>query len=397
MSSLQQFREGVRSWLEANCPESQRQPVRKDEQIWGGRRRTFPSAEARIWFERMRDKGWTAPDWPVEYGGGGLSAEQARVLEEEMQALGCRPPLYDIGLWMFGPALLEYGSEQQKQAHIPKIVRGEIRWSQGYSEPGAGSDLASLKTRAEDRGGHFLVNGTKIWTTQADKADWIFCLVRTDPEAPKQEGISFLLIDMASEGVSTHPIRLINDEAEFCETCFQDVVVPRENLVGELNGGWAIAKRLLKHERKLMSGMGAMVEKEEDSIIDLARQYVGVDSAGKLRDSSLRERLTSHLMNQQAIEWSSHRLFEQRSRGIKDSSLPLIMKYVNTTELQCKDELLLAILGNRGLSWQDDEFSPQEQRLVNNWAYNKAQTIAGGTSEIQLNIIAKRALGLPDH
>jgi acyl-CoA dehydrogenase len=396
MSTLQEFRTDTRRWLEANCPASQRQPIRKEEQIWGGRRRQFPSADAKTWFERMRDKGWTAPDWPTEYGGGGLSAEQTQVLEEEMQALGCRPPLYDIGLWMFGPALLEYGSEQQKQEHIPKIVRGEIRWSQGYSEPGAGSDLASLKTRAEDMGDHFLVNGTKIWTTQADKADWIFCLVRTDPKAPNQEGISFLLIDMATEGVSTTPIRLISDESEFCETCFQDVVVAKENLVGELNGGWAIAKRLLKHERKLMSIMGAMVEKEEDTIVDLARHYVGIDSTGKLQDSSLRERLTLHLMNEKANEWSRHRLFEQHSKGIVDSNLPLIMKVISTSELQRKDELMLAILGNRGLSWHDDEFSSKEQRLVNNWAYNKAQTIAGGTSEIQLNIIAKRALGLPD-
>lgn len=387
----------MRNWLEANCPESQRQPIVKEEQIWAGRRRTFPSDDARTWFEHMRDKGWTAPEWPTEYGGGGLSAGQAKVLEEEMRALGCRPPLYDIGLWMFGPALLEYGSEQQKQDHIPKIVRGDIRWSQGYSEPGAGSDLASLKTRAEDKGDHFLVNGTKIWTTKAEMADWIFCLVRTDPGAPNQEGISFLLIDMASEGVSTNPIRLINDESEFCETCFQDVVVPKENLVGELNAGWQIAKRLLKHERKLMSIMGAMVEQEEDSIVDIARQYVGLDSTGKLRDRGLREQLTSHLMNEQAAEWSRHRLFEQHSMGVKDAGLPLTMKYISTSELQCGDEVMLAILGNRGLSWHDDEFSPTEQRLVKNWAYNKAQTIAGGTSEIQLNIIAKRVLQLPDH
>jgi acyl-CoA dehydrogenase len=397
LTTLDNFRQEVRSWLQANCPESQRQPIIKEEQIWGGRRRKFPSADAKLWFERMRDRGWTAPDWPTEYGGGGLSAAQAQVLEQEMQALGCRPPLYDIGLWMFGPALLEYGSEQQKQEHVPKIVRGEIRWSQGYSEPGAGSDLASLKTRAEDRGDHFLVNGSKMWTTQADKADWIFCLVRTDPDAPKQEGISFLLIDMASEGVSTTPIELINGESEFCQTFFEDVQVPKENLVGELNGGWAIAKRLLKHERKLMSIMGAMVEKEDETIIELGKRYVGVDSAGKLRDGELRTRLTRHLMNTQATEWCGYRLFEQHGLGIKDSGLPLIMKYISTTELQRKDELILAILGNRGLSLHDAEYSQQEQRLVKNWAYNKAHTIAGGTSEIQLNIIAKRALGLPDH
>ncbi len=397
MTTPDNFRLEVRTWLKANCPESQRQPIIKEEQIWGGRRRKFASPDAKLWFERMRDRGWTAPDWPTQYGGGGLSATQAKALEQEMQALGCRPPLYDIGLWMFGPALLEYGSEEQKQEHIPKIVRGEIRWSQGYSEPGAGSDLASLKTRAEDKGNHFLVNGSKMWTTQADKSDWIFCLVRTDPDVPKQEGISFLLIDMASEGVSTTPIELISGESEFCQTFFQDVCVPKENLVGELNSGWSIAKRLLKHERKLMSIMETMVEKEDETIVDLAKRYVDVDSTGKLRDSELRTRLTSHLMNSQANEWTSYRLFEQHGQGIKDPGLPLIMKHVITTELQRKDELILSILGNRGLSLDDAEYSPNEKRLVKNWAFNKAHTIAGGTSEIQLNIIAKRALGLPEH
>jgi len=390
------FRQEVRTWLEANCPDSQRQPIIKEEQIWGGRRRKFASPDAKLWFERMRDKGWTAPEWPTAYGGGGLSATEAKVLEQEMLALGCRPPLYEIGLWMFGPALLEFGSEQQKQEHIPKIVRGEIRWCQGYSEPGAGSDLASLKTRAEDRGDHFLVNGSKMWTTRADQADWIFCLVRTDPDAPKQKGISFLLIDMASEGVSTTPIELISGGSEFCQTFFQDVRVPKENLVGEPNSGWEIAKNLLKHERKLMSMMETMVEKEEETIADLAKRYIGVDSTGKLRDSDLRTRLTRHLMNSQVNEWTRYRLFEQYSQGVKDSSLALIMKHISTTEIQRKDELMLAILGNRGLSWHDAEYSSKEQRLVKNWAFNKSQTIAGGTSEIQLNIIAKRALDLPD-
>lgn len=396
MNKQNAFRQEVRTWLEANCPDSQRQPIIKEEQIWGGRRRKFASPDAKLWFERMRDKGWTAPEWPTAYGGGGLSATEAKVLEQEMLALGCRPPLYEIGLWMFGPALLEFGSEQQKQEHIPKIVRGEIRWCQGYSEPGAGSDLASLKTRAEDRGDHFLVNGSKMWTTRADQADWIFCLVRTDPDAPKQKGISFLLIDMASEGVSTTPIELISGGSEFCQTFFQDVRVPKENLVGEPNSGWEIAKNLLKHERKLMSMMETMVEKEEETIADLAKRYIGVDSTGKLRDSDLRTRLTRHLMNSQVNEWTRYRLFEQYSQGVKDSSLALIMKHISTTEIQRKDELMLAILGNRGLSWHDAEYSPKEQRLVKNWAFNKSQTIAGGTSEIQLNIIAKRALDLPD-
>ncbi|MBR9911103.1 MAG: acyl-CoA dehydrogenase [Gammaproteobacteria bacterium] len=395
MSTLEQFRQQTRAWLEANCPDSQRQPIVKEEQIWGGRRRTFPSADAKLWFERMRDRGWTAPEWPSEYGGGGLNPEQAQILQEEMQALGCRPPLYEIGLWMFGPALLKFGTEAQKAEHIPKIVRGEIRWSQGYSEPAAGSDLAGLKTRAEDKGDHFLVNGTKIWTTQADKADWIFCLVRTDPNAPKQEGISFLLIDMETRGVSTSPIQLISGESEFCQTFFDDVVVPKENLVGEFNQGWTVAKELLKHERKLMSIMGAMAEREEEDLRHLAKRYIGVDEQGKIRDPILRDRVTRHLMQSGADALTNKRLYQLLEQGQAEPNLPLIMKYVSTTEVQRKDELLLAILGNRGLSWHDDEFSDGEKRTVQNWAYNKAHTIAGGTSEIQLNIIAKRVLQLP--
>ena len=210
MTDIDTFRQDVREWLEAHCPISQRQPIVREEQIWAGSKSRFPSDDARQWFEAMRDKGWTAPTWPKEYGGGGLNDDQARILEQEMSRLQCRPALYDMGLWMLGPALLTYGSPEQKALHIPRIVRGEVRWAQGYSEPGAGSDLASLSTRAEDKGDHFVVSGTKIWTTRADVADWIFCLVRTDPDAAKRDGISFLLIDMSSEGVSTRPIPLLS-------------------------------------------------------------------------------------------------------------------------------------------------------------------------------------------
>lgn len=395
MSDLNTFREETRAWLEANCPESQRQPIVKEEQIWAGKNRTFPSDDAKLWFERMRDKGWTAPTWPAEYGGGGLSPEEARVLEKEMARLRCRPPLYDLGLWMLGPALLAFGSEEQKQQHIPKIIRGEARWAQGYSEPSAGSDLASLKTRAEHKGDHFLVNGTKIWTTQADKADWIFTLVRTDSDAPKQQGISFLLIDMESEGVSTTPIKLISGDSEFCQTFFDDVVVPMDNLVGGLNNGWSVAKELLKHERKLMSNMESIVQQEDVSVTELAKEMIGLDSQGKLRDATLRDRLATNRMNADALEHLGERIFFEGKAGIRDSVLPMLIKVLGTRELQAKDELLLSILGNGGLSFDDANLTSRERAIVSNWAYDKAHTIAGGTSEIQLNIIAKRALGLP--
>lgn len=394
MADLTAFREDVRQWLQDNCPESQRKPVVREEQVWAGRRRQFPSEDAKLWFERMRDRGWTVPDWPQELGGGGLDEAQCKILKDEMNRLGCRSPLYDLGIWMLGPAVLEFGTDEQKQEHIPKIARGEIRWCQGYSEPGAGSDLASLQTRAEDKGDHFLVNGSKIWTTNADKADWIFCLVRTDPDARKQEGISFLLIDMDDPGVTTRPIELISGDSEFCQTFFDNVKVPKKNLLGELNQGWSVAKALLKHERKLMSEMGG-APGPNFSTVQAAQEYVGVDAQGKLRDAALRERLVRHEMTFRAIGLTHFRSFEERLAGAADPNVPLIMKYVGTEETKRRDELLMALLGFRGVGWDGADFNSDETLTNRAWLFSKALSIAGGTSEVQLNIIAKRALDLP--
>ena len=395
MSDADTFRTEARAWLETHCPPSQRQPIVREEQIWAGSKATFPSEEARLWFEAMRDRGWTAPTWPTQYGGGGLDAEQARILEQEMARLNCRPPLYDMGLWMLGPALLTYGTPEQKATHIPRIVRGEVRWAQGYSEPGAGSDLASLTTRAEDRGDHFVVSGTKIWTTRADVADWIFCLVRTDQAAPKREGISFLLIDMSSAGVSTRPIPLISGESEFCQTFFDEVQVPKDNLVGTLNGGWLVAKELLKHERKLMATMEAITEKVDVGLVDLAKSRLPITAEGKIADGELRARIAEHLMQADALADLNEMIYRGMRANQLDPALPLTLKYIGTTEQQRKDELMLEILGADGLDMESRE-SPELARMVRNWAYNKAHTIAGGTSEIQLNIIARRGLGLPE-
>jgi len=388
------FRQEVREWLETHCPVSQRQPIVREEQIWAGSQATFPSADAQAWFEAMRDRGWTAPSWPAEYGGGGLDPDQARILEQEMARLRCRPPLYDMGLWMLGPALLAYGSPEQKATHLPRIVRGEVRWAQGYSEPGAGSDLASLSTRALDAGDHFVVSGTKIWTTRADVADWIFCLVRTDADAPKREGISFLLIDMHSQGVSTRPIALISGESEFCQTFFDEVKVPKANLVGELNEGWAVAKELLKHERKLMATMESITEKVDVGLVELAKSRLAVTDQGRLANADLRARLAEHLMQADALSDLNELIYRGMKAGQLNPALPLTLKYIGTHEQQRKDELMLEILGADGLSMMSD--TPELDRMVRNWAYNKAHTIAGGTSEIQLNIIARRGLGLPD-
>jgi alkylation response protein AidB-like acyl-CoA dehydrogenase len=255
MDELADFRAETRAWLEANCPPSMRLPMPEEETVWGGRREAFVNPDSKVWLERMAARGWTAPTWPREYGGGGLSKAEAQVLEQEMKRLSARTPLFSFGLWMLGPVLLEYAREEQKREHLPKIVRGEIRWCQGYSEPGAGSDLASLQTRCEDMGDHWLINGQKIWTSYANHADMCFCLVRTD-FTKKHEGISFVLIDMASQGVETRPILLISGSSPFCETFFTDVRVPKDRMVGAPGKGWEIAKRLLQYERLSISATG---------------------------------------------------------------------------------------------------------------------------------------------
>src|ERR1700694_1145882 len=259
MSDLETFRAEVRSWLKQTCRREMRRPsLNEDDICWGGRKPSFQSEAQRVWLERMGERGWTVPEWPRQYGGGGLSRQEAKVLREELARLHCRAPLTSFGIWMLGPALLKYGSEAHKRQHLPDIARGNIRWCQGYSEPNAGSDLASLQTRAEDKGDHWLVNGQKIWTSGAQYADWCYCLVRTDPKAKKHEGISFMMIDMRSHGVKVRPILLINGTSPFCETFFTDVKVPKENQWGPLNGGWTVGKRLLQFERDSISaGLGA--------------------------------------------------------------------------------------------------------------------------------------------
>ena len=290
---MERFREEVRSWLAENCPESMRTPMPEAETVWGGRKQQFVNPDARLWLERMAEKGWTCPTWPKEYGGGGLSAEENRILAEELRSINARPALQSFGIWMLGPALLEFASHEQKLEYLPPICRGEIRWCQGYSEPGYGSDLAGLQTRAEDQGDHYLVNGSKIWTSYADEADWIFCLVRTDTTAPKHEGISFLLFDMTSPGVSTAPIKLISGSSPFCQTFFDDVKVPKGQLVGELNRGWTIAKRLLQHERQMISGIGGIsaLGGAGRKLEDVAKDYAG-EADGRIADAALRSAVT---------------------------------------------------------------------------------------------------------
>ena len=392
-SSLHAFRRDTRAWLEANCPPEMRQPVHDDSDVcWGGRNWKFKSEAQKTWLEKMAARGWTVPEWPKAYGGGGLNKDEARILREEMNALHCRSPLTSFGISMLGPALLKYGNEAQKKEHIPKIVRGEIRWCQGYSEPGAGSDLASLKTRADDKGDHFLINGSKIWTSYGDKADWICCLVRTDFSVKKQEGISFLLFDMGSPGVSTSPIRLISGYSPFTQTFFDNVKVPKENLVGELNKGWTIAKYLLTHERNMIGGMGLGLRVGGALTVgQLAVKSVGL-SGGRLSEAALRTEIARFEMDAHSFALTMARVQAEAKAGNETGAMSSMLKYYGTELNKRRAELMMSVAGSDGLKFGE---SPSEGDLAPIWLRTKANSIEGGTSEIQLNIIAKNVLRLP--
>lgn len=400
MQSLQEFREETRNWLGQNCPESMQTSMVQEEVVWGGRNAIFTNLESEDWLQRMAQKGWTCPTWPSEYGGGGLDKDQAVVLGEELARINARPALTSFGISMLGPVLLEYGNHQQKLEHIPKIVRGEIRWCQGYSEPGSGSDLASLSTKAELQCDNYLINGSKVWTSYADKADWIFCLVRTDFDVPKHSGISFILFDMASEGISTKPIQLISGSSPFCETFFDDVKVPANNLVGRLNEGWSIAKRLLQHERTMISGFGLSAGQSDkggttstiSSLEGTAMHYRG--DSEKLSDPVLRDQIARFKIDADAFAHTSRRSAEESKQGPNATSS--MLKNYGCELNKRRYELMLQAIGSQGLGWEGEGFNAEELQLTREWLRSKANSIEGGTSEVQLNVIAKRVLGLPD-
>ncbi len=397
MTDLQTFREETRNWLEANCPPEMRKP---GDVAWGGRNAQFSHPDQKIWLEKMGEKGWTCPTWPSEYGGGGLSKEENKVLQEEMSAIGARSPLGSFGIWMLGPALLEFATEEQKKEHLPPIVKGEVWWCQGYSEPGSGSDLASLSTKAVEEGDQYVINGQKIWTSYADKADKIFCLVRTGPQEPKHEGISFLLIDMDQPGVTTRPITLISGKSPFCETFFDDAKAPVKDLVGGLNKGWTVAKRLLEHERTMISGMGLSgggdgSKKTKSGLADIGKKYVGTDANQKIADYALRRKVAMHDLNSRAFGLTMQRIGEETKVGAP-SPAAAMGKYYGTEHNKLRYELMLEAMGSQGIGWEGEGFSVEELQITRDWLRTKANSIEGGTSEVQLNVISKRVLGLPD-
>lgn len=396
MSTIEDFRRETRAWLEANCPPAMRTPMPDDELVWGGRTVEFRTEDQRLWFERMRDKGWFCPDWPAEYGGGGLSPEQNAVLESELRRLHCRPPQINLGIWMLGPVVLEFGSEEQKRELLPPMARGQIRWCQGFSEPNAGSDLASLKTSAVDAGDHFIVNGTKIWTSYGDKSDWMYLLVRTDPNVPKQQGISLLVVDMKSPGIEARPIDLISGKSSFCQVFFDNVKVPKRQLVGPLNGGWTLAKALLQHERRAMSKFGEFSLPNHVDLLSVAARYLPPADAASTADVALRARALAMAMDEHAYTLTTQRMGEEMRARQDVSGLMAIMKLVHSEQEKDKLEVLLDVMGHRALGWEDEAFDSSELALTRAWLGSFAQTIAGGSSEVQLNVIAKRVLGLPE-
>jgi acyl-CoA dehydrogenase len=392
MNPMEPFRQEVREWLEANCPESMRSPYRSEADVcWGGRNFEFQSDDQRLWLERMAERGWTAPTWPKEYGGGGLDRSQEKILKEELARIHARPPLLSFGISMLGPALLKFGSEELKRQHLPPVVRGEIRWAQGYSEPNAGSDLANLQARCEDRGDHFILNGSKIWTSYGDLGDWMFCLVRTDSEAPKHQGISFVMFDMATPGVSTRPIRLISGKSPFTETFFEDVRVEKDQVIGELNKGWTIAKYLLTHEREMIAGSG-LSHAGSAPLSKTAIDTIGLDN-GILRNTPLRADIARFEIDERCLDLTIERARDEVKAGVSLGAAASMFKYYGTELNMRRQELLMDIGGSDALVWKGAE--RKVGQTPRQWLRSKGNSIEGGTSEIQLNIVAKHILGLP--
>ncbi len=387
------FRTATRAWLEENCPESMRTPMAADEYPGGGRRARFKNPDTKVWMERCAAKGFTVPTWPEAYGGAGLDVSEAQILRQEMQRIKARTPLVGMGLSMIGPALLEFGTDEQKAEHLPKIASGEIWWCQGYSEPNSGSDLASLQTRAVSDGDEYVINGQKIWTSGADNADWIFCLVRTDPSAPKHNGITFILFDMDQPGVSVKPIKLISGLSPFCETFFEDARALKSNVVGRVNEGWTVAKRLLQYERTMIGGGDG--GNTRTPIAEVAKTYLG-KTGEKLADPEIRQAITQHAMDDRAFGLTVRRTLEESQSTKAPSFVSSMFKLYGTEQNKKRSELLLKAMGSQMLGWQGEGFEVDELDATRAWLRTKANSIEGGTSEVQLNIIAKRVLSLPD-
>lgn len=372
------FRLEVRNWLDDNLPASLR-----------GRTARPPPAELMPWYRTLSRKGWVAPHWPKQYGGMGATLNEQIIMGEELARIGA-PQLPAQGLNHIGPILIEFGNDTQKARHLPPIIAGEVIWAQGYSEPGAGSDLASLATRATLEGDHFRVQGQKIWTTWGHHSDWMFALVRTDPQAqPRHAGISFLLLDLHSPGVTLRPIKTIAGDNEFSEVFFDNVIVPADNLVGKLNDGWRIANALLGHERLGTSN-------PQYALMAIDRIKTMARASGIIDDPAFQDRLAAASINvtvlaalfSHAVELAN----QKRSPGPESS----IIKIFGSELLQSLNELLLEAAGGHASAEEPIATVFGEVDVSASFLQVRRATIYGGSSEIQRNIVARRVLKLPN-
>ncbi len=399
MNEQEEFRLSVRTWLEENAPESLKgkggDPY---AEFWGGKKTPPPFSDSKTWLDMMAEKGWTVPIWPKEYGGGGLTKKEAKVLTEELNRLKLPRPLVGFGITMIGPTLLQFGTEEQKQYFLPRICSGEIRWCQGYSEPNAGSDLANVQASLQEDGDEFIINGQKTWTSYGDMADWIFMIGRTDWDVKKQAGITFILVDMDQPGVEVRPIKLIGGDSPFSEVFFDNVKASKQHVLGELNKGWGVAKALLGHERTMIAdifGSTGTAAVEESPLEKAARHYIGPE-AGPIADPSIRDRMAGIQMDEACFELTVQRNSDNMKAGHNPGTESSMFKIYGTELNQRRLELMLSILGPEALGWEGEGFSNDELALTRTWLRSRGNTIEGGTSEVQLNIIAKMVLGLPD-
>ena len=396
-NDLNAFREEVGAWLAENIPAGIKgASMGLEGELTEEQRDGFE-----LWRQRLAEKGWGAPTWPKEYGGAGLSHPEAKVIRQEMGKAGVFNHISIItgmGITMVGPTVLEYGTEEQKARHLPGIASGEVRWCLGLSEPNAGSDLASLATKAEDNGDHYVINGQKIWTSGANISQWCGAVVRADSAAKKRNGISFVMLPMDQQGVETKPIQLISGASPFCETFFNDARAEKSDLLGPLNEGWSVVKRLLQHERQSQteaSGAGGGGG-SKPAFQEMAKRYVGENEDGTLADADLRGRLISHLMDAQSHKLTVGRITAEAAGKVEVSAAASILKNSATRIAQIKSELTLEMMGTQGVGWEGDSYSSEELDTVRDWLWGKAISIYGGSYEVQNNIISKNILGLPE-
>jgi alkylation response protein AidB-like acyl-CoA dehydrogenase len=377
-SAEAEYRNEVRTWLKANLPAALRNRTTRP-----------PPAELMPWYHTLSRKGWIAPHWPKQYGGMGATLNEQIIMTEELARVGA-PGLPVQGLNHIGPILMEFGNEAQKAKHLPPIVDGSVIWCQGYSEPGAGSDLASLATRAALEGDHFVVQGQKIWTTWGHHADWMFALVRTDPKAePRHAGISFILIDLKTPGIRIRPIRTIAGDDEFSEVFFDGAVVPAENLVGALNDGWRIANALLGHER-LGTSNPQFALMALESIKTMAR------ATGVIADAAFQDRLAAAGINVTTLAALFSHAVELTNKKQSPGPESSIIKIFASELLQSLNELLIEAAGGHALAVKPVMTEFGEVDVAASYFQARRVTIYGGSSEIQRNVVARRVLNLPN-